>query len=54
MGIEVLVSLRQEWPLFWNSDHQPIKGIVFELFEKLCEKVPLAGDLRIDHRIGDL
>jgi len=21
---------------FWNSDHQPIKGIVFELFERLC------------------
>jgi len=22
--------------LFWNGDHQPIKGIVFELFERLC------------------
>ena len=40
--------------LFWNSDHQPIKGIVFELFERVCGKVPLAGDLRIDNRIGDL
>ena len=40
--------------LFWNSGHQPIKGIVFELFENLFGKVPLAGDLTIDHRIGDL
>ena len=23
--------------LFWNSDHQPIKSIVFELFESLAK-----------------
>jgi len=28
--------------------------IVFEPFERFCEKVQLTGDLRIDHRIGDL
>ena len=37
---------------FWNSDAQPIKGIVFELFENLCGKIRLVGDLTIDHRIG--
>jgi len=43
--------------LFWNSDHQPIKSIVFDLSEK-ARKVLVAGkviyqnDLTIDYRIG--
>ena len=40
--------------LFWNSYNQSVKSIVLELFEKLCGKVPLVGDLTVDHRIGDL
>ena len=29
--------------LFWNSDNQSVKSIVFELFERMCGKVPVAG-----------